>query len=48
MSKMFASAVEKRIGERRNSNLIGLLKYLRDPSSKNDPFESNFLNCLNN
>ena len=42
MSKAFASAVKKRIGERRNSNLIRLLKYLRDPSSQNDTFEGNF------
>ena len=42
LGAIFAPAVEKRVRERRNSNLIGLLKYLRDPSSKNDPCESNF------
>ena len=42
LGAIFASAVEKRVGELRNSNLIGLLKYLRDPSSENDPCESNF------
>ena len=42
LGAIFASAVEKRVGERQNSNLIGLLKYLLGTSSKNDPCESNF------
>ena len=42
INKTLASAVKKRVRERRNETLVGLLKYLRDPSSMNDPFETDF------